>query len=90
MPVYEFRCITCGPFDLQLDMRNAASVADCPSCASSAQRHYRVGVGRATSGALRDAGRTDRARVERARSGEPLITGPPSGRLLPKSSPHRH
>ncbi|SDY59498.1 putative regulatory protein, FmdB family [Modestobacter sp. DSM 44400] len=89
MPVYEFRCPACGPFDLRLDMGNATDVANCPSCAHSARRHYGVGVGR-PSGVLRDAGRADRARVDRARSGEPVITGPPSGRRLPRSSGHRH
>ncbi|HEV7725824.1 MAG TPA: zinc ribbon domain-containing protein [Modestobacter sp.] len=90
MPLYEFRCPRCGPFDLHRDMRDAAATAPCPSCDESAQRRYSVGVGRPPSGALRDAGRTDRARLDRARSGEPVVTGPPAGRRLPRPGGHRH
>jgi putative FmdB family regulatory protein len=90
MPLYEFGCPGCGPFDLRCDMRDAAAVAPCPACGRPAQRRYRVGVGRPAAGALRDAGRADRARVDRARSGEPVVTGPPSGRRLPGGRAHRH
>ncbi|MGY1838751.1 MULTISPECIES: FmdB family zinc ribbon protein [unclassified Modestobacter] len=90
MPLYEFRCPECGPFDLHRDMRDAAATAPCPACDRTAPRHYRVGVGRPPTGALRDAGRADRARVDRARSGEPLVTGPPTGRRLPGGAAHRH
>ena len=90
MPLYEFRCPDCGPFDLRRDMRDAAATAPCPSCGRSAGRHYGVGVGRSPTGALRDAGRADRARLDRARSGEPVVTGPPSGRRLPRAGGHRH
>ena len=90
MPLYEFRCPDCGPFDLRCDMADAASTALCPSCTQAAPRRYSVGVGRPPSGALRDAGRADRARADRARSGEPVVTGPPSGRRLPRAGAHRH
>ena len=90
MPLYEFRCADCGPFDLRCDMRDAAATAPCPSCDEPAQRRYSVGVGRPPGGALRDAARADRARVDRARSGEPVVTGPPSGRRFPRTAGHLH
>ena len=90
MPIYEFCCPDCGPFDLRRDMADAAATAPCPSCTRPAARRYRVGLGQPPSGALRDAGRADRARADRARSGEPIITGPPSGRRLPRAGGHRH
>ena len=90
MPLYEFRCPECGPFDLHRDMRDAASTAPCPACDQPARRRYRVGVGHHPTGVLRDAGRADRTRVDRARTGEPTVTGPPSGRRLPGGGAHRH
>lgn len=90
MPLYEFRCPGCGPFDLRLDMRDAADAAACPSCTHPAPRRYTVAPGRPASGALRNADRADRARVDRARSGEPVITGHPSGRRVPRAGGHRH
>lgn len=83
MPLYEFRCARCGPFDLHRAMRQASEAAPCPACEEPAQRCFRVGVGRPSTGVLRDAGRADRARVDRARSGEPVLTGTLTGRRLP-------
>jgi putative FmdB family regulatory protein len=90
MPLYEFRCSGCGPFELHRAMQDAAATAPCPACATPAPRHYGVGVPRRPGGALRDAGRADRGRVDRARSGEPVFTGPPSGRRLHGLGGHRH
>ncbi len=90
MPLYEFRCPQCGPFDLRRDMQDVADAAVCPSCDQPARRVYTVSAGRPWGGPLRDAGKADRARVERARSGEPVITGPPSGRRFPRRSGHHH
>ncbi len=90
MPLYEFRCPHCGPFDLQRAMQDAATPAPCPSCARPAQRRYTVAAVGPAGGPLRDARRSDRARVDRARSGEPVITGPPTGRRLPRAGGHRH
>ena len=90
MPLYEFHCPDCGPFDLRCDMQDAGATAACPACARPARRRYRVGVGGPTGGPLRDAERVDRARVDRARSGEPVVTGPPSGRRFRPAGGHRH
>ena len=82
MPLYEFRCPQCGPFDVRRDMQDAADAALCPICDQPARRVYSVSGFRSWNGPLRDATKVDRARVDRARSGEPVITGPPSGRRL--------
>ncbi|WP_100502061.1 FmdB family zinc ribbon protein, partial [Geodermatophilus chilensis] len=90
MPLYEFRCPHCGPFDVHRDMRDAPDSTACPSCDRSARRVYSVGVSRPAGGALRDATRAERARVDRARSGEPVVTGAPSGRRFPSPRGHHH
>jgi putative FmdB family regulatory protein len=90
VPLYEFRCPCCGPFDLRRDMQDAADTAPCPFCDQAARRVYSVSGGRPWSGPLRDATKADRARVERALSGEPVITGPPTGRRFPRLGGHRH
>ncbi|WP_219418563.1 FmdB family zinc ribbon protein [Pseudonocardia nigra] len=90
MPLYEFRCPACGPFDLHREMQDAQDAATCPTCSTPARRVYSSSGGSLARGPLRDAGTTDRARIDRARSGEPTITGPPSGRRLPRSNGHRH
>ena len=90
MPLYEFRCRACGPFDLRRTMQDAAASARCPCCDRPARRVYSVSEFRPSSGLLRDAAKADRARVDRARSGEPVVTGPPSGRRLPRPPGHPH
>jgi putative FmdB family regulatory protein len=90
MPLYEFSCSRCGPFDVRCGMQDAAATAPCPSCAQPAQRRYRVGAGGPAGGVLRDAGRADRARFDRARTGAPVVTGPPTGRRLPHPGGRRH
>ena len=90
MPLYEFRCPSCGPFDLRRDMQEAGQAADCPSCGQPAQRRYTVSRGSRSEGMLRGADKLDRARADRALSGEPVITGPPSGRRLPRRGGHHH
>ena len=89
MPLYEFCCPDCGPFDVRRGMSDTADGADCPSCARPGRRVYSTGHGLA-AGPVPGAGRADRARWDRARSGEPAVTGAPSGRRLPGSPAHRH
>ena len=90
MPLYEFRCSRCGPFDLQRPMREATHAASCPTCTRTAPRSYAVRGGVGLTGPLRGAGRADRDRVDRARSGEPTVTGVRTGRRLPRSGGHGH
>lgn len=90
MPLYEFHCQSCGDFDLRRDMQDASDVAECPSCDRTARRVYSVAALRLESGPLRGATKADRRRLDRSRSGEPVITGPPSGRRFPRSGGHHH
>ena len=90
MPVYEFHCPHCGPFDARREMRQATDPAPCPCCAQPSRRVYTVPGGRSPAGPLAAAGRVDAARVDRARSGEPVVSGPPTGRRLPRPPAHRH
>ena len=90
MPVYEFRCPACGPFDLHRSMQQDTDAAACPTCTRVAPRSYAGGGTVGLTGPLRGAGRADRARVDRARSGEPRVTAGPAGRRLPRSGGHGH
>lgn len=90
MPVYEFRCPRCGPFDLRRGLQDPTDAASCPSCAEPARRVYTAPGGTLPRGPLRSAGQADRARFDRSRSGEPVVTGPPSGRRLPRPTGHSH
>jgi putative FmdB family regulatory protein len=90
VPLYEFRCPECGRFDVLRDMQDAGDITPCPSCDHPAQRLYTVSGGRPSMGRSQEPGKADRARMDRARSGEPVITGPPSGRRLPRRSGHYH
>lgn len=38
MPLYEFFCAECGPFEQRRAMSQASEPADCPSCAEPAPR----------------------------------------------------
>ncbi len=90
MPVYAFSCPDCGPFDARREMGQVTHPAPCPSCAQPSRRRYTVPGGRSPAGPLAAAGRADAARVDRARSGEPVVTGPPTGRRPARPTAHRH
>lgn len=40
MPVYAFRCPSCGPFDLSRPMAEAGKPARCPACGGEARRIF--------------------------------------------------
>lgn len=42
MPIYEFRCNTCGTFETWRSMAQASEPMLCPSCDTLAQRIYSV------------------------------------------------
>ncbi|OKH25438.1 FmdB family zinc ribbon protein [Chroogloeocystis siderophila] len=42
MPLYEFRCDTCGSFETWRSMAQASEPMLCPSCDTLAQRIYSV------------------------------------------------
>jgi putative FmdB family regulatory protein len=83
VPLYAFCCPECGPFDVHRSMSDAVDAAACPACSRLASRVYTTGAGH-SGGPVPGAGRADRARWDRARSGEPVVTGAPSGRPWPR------
>lgn len=89
MPLYEYRCAQCGPFDVRRDAEQASAPLPCPECSAPARRVYTAPGTRIRTGSLAGAGAADRARVDRALSGEPTVTTRPSGRPLPGRN-HRH
>lgn len=88
MPVYEYRCTTCGPFDHHREMAQATAPLPCPTCSNAARRAYTVPGVRSRAGLVGTASTSDRARIDRARTGAPAA-GPLSGRRL-RSAPHPH
>ena len=82
MPVYEYSCPSCGPFEELVAMDAAGEPAACPSCDRLAPRTYSLAIGPPTSSPAQ------RAMRERAESGEPrreARTGASAGH-----APHRH
>jgi putative FmdB family regulatory protein len=90
VPTYEFHCPDCGSFDAQRPMGRATDPAPCPACAEPSRRVYTPPGTRRALGPLSGAGRREAARIDRARTGEPVVTGPPGGRRLPRRAPHPH
>jgi putative FmdB family regulatory protein len=88
MPLYEYRCPLCGPFDLRRDVEQASAPLSCPTCAAPARRVYTAPGTTTRGGSLSGASATDRRRVDRALSGEPVVTGRPRGRRLPTGGHH--
>lgn len=62
MPVYEFRCEACGPFDAHHAMAQVPRAQQCPACGADSRRVFSaVGLSRANSPrarAIDDAART--------------------------------
>lgn len=61
MPLYEFDCATCGPFDAWRSMAEAGAPMACPRCGGAAERRFSAPVlGLPSPGTQR--------RIERARA----------------------
>nr|WP_137725592.1 zinc ribbon domain-containing protein [Prescottella subtropica] len=58
MPLYQFRCAQCGPFDAAHPMTSVPDAADCPDCGEVSRRQItvpRLGRGSSTAMHLLDA-----------------------------------
>ena len=88
MPLYEYRCPQCGPFDLRRAVEEASAPLSCPTCDAPVRRVYTAPGTATLNGPLSGAAAAERARVDRARSGEPVVTGPGRGRRLPTGGHH--
>lgn len=65
MPLYEFRCSVCGPFEQWRSLAQAGEPMACPNCKLAAKRIYSVAGLLTTPSALRQ-------RIEQ--SAEPKVT----------------
>ncbi|MCD2141346.1 MULTISPECIES: FmdB family zinc ribbon protein [Rhodococcus] len=58
MPLYEFRCADCGPFDVSVPMSEVSASAPCPRCEQQSRRSLtppRLGRGGSAAMRLHDA-----------------------------------
>ncbi|TCJ16145.1 zinc ribbon domain-containing protein [Rubrobacter taiwanensis] len=84
MPVYEFVCESCGPFEQWRSMGESGADMSCPECGEAARRLYTAPAIRRMSAGLYRA--LDRA--EKSASEPEVVRKPGKGRDL--RSGHRH
>lgn len=80
MPIYDFDCERCGPFEARLGLDESSGALDCPGCGTSARRVYSMPAFKALS-----AGQRKLRRIEE-RGSEPTVSAKPP---VPQK-PHRH
>lgn len=92
MPVYVYRCDQCGPYDQRRNAEDSSRLLPCPRCSGDTKRVYTAPAIRSRSGALGGASAASAAgdRIDRARAGEPIVTGAPVGRRIPSTGSHVH
>lgn len=78
MPIYEFVCEDCGPFEQRRPLEAAGAPLACPSCKREARRVFSIPNIRSMPAAL--SGAMDRA--EKSAS-EPAVVRQPAGGSLP-------
>jgi putative FmdB family regulatory protein len=85
MPVYEYSCPACGPFerDQPVALASAAPVA-CGVCGRESARVFSAPGGRGPRRArqLDGAGPLTRGRIDRSEQGIPEVGTPPPGRRM--------
>ncbi|MGF7122553.1 FmdB family zinc ribbon protein [Rhodococcus sp. BE178] len=75
IPLYQFRCAQCGPFDRTYSMATVPDSSACPACASDARRQItgpRLGHGSSTQMRLLDS-------TARSASEPAVVSGPRPG-----------
>ena len=78
MPIYEFLCDDCGPFEKRRTFAEAGDSTACPSCGEAARRVYSMPATRNVPVALSDA----MHRAEKS-AHEPEVVRQPAGEPLP-------
>jgi putative FmdB family regulatory protein len=75
LPLYEFICDGCGPFERWRDHRQAAQAMACPACGQPARRIFSTPAARAPRAMrlMTGVGPEGRDRIVRAHTGEPRI-----------------
>lgn len=84
MPVYEFICNDCGPFEQRRSFAEAGDPIVCPSCGREARRVYSIPNTRRMPAALSSA--MDRAEKS---AREPEVARRPAGGVRPRGA-HQH
>lgn len=83
MPLYEFRCRSCGPFDAVHTMADVPQDAPCPRCGGRARRAVAApALGRGAGAAMRLLDATARTAAEPG-----VVTGAPPGRRRARGTP---
>jgi putative FmdB family regulatory protein len=88
VPIYQFTCETCGPFERRRDAASAGEPAACETCGTPARRVFAAPMTRAPGDPFASASRDVRARAERSRTGEPMVShghtpaGRPAGQVM--------
>ena len=85
MPIYEFVCGGCGPFERRRSFAESGDAMACPSCGGEARRVYSMPSTRKMSTAL--SGAMDRAEKS---AHEPDVVRRPSGGSGKKGHGHGH
>jgi putative FmdB family regulatory protein len=85
VPLYEFACTPCGPFEVVRPMAEATSPARCPACGGEARRIF-------TPPGLALLARPVRRALdtEEKSAHEPSVVSRKSGRPLPHLHGHGH
>ncbi len=81
MPLYEYRCSTCGPFEARADVSDAGLGAACPRCGAVAERRFATPGSRGPRRRRQLDGLSGPAlrRVDRTEAGAASIGGLPAG-----------
>jgi putative FmdB family regulatory protein len=83
VPVYEFLCEDCGPFEQRRSFVEAGSSMRCPSCGEEARRIYSMPATKNVPAALSKA----MNRVEKS-THEPEVVRRPEGGTIPGTRYH--
>lgn len=78
MPLYEFRCHKCGPFEKLLTIAECSSPMTCPACEEPAKRIFSPPA--VLSGSLRLKHESEPQLVKRDKESEPRFKSHAGGR----------
>jgi len=74
VPIYDFACELCGPFEQRRDPVSAGDPLECTGCGAPARRVYGPPMVRSPGNPFASGTREVRSKVERAHTGEPVIS----------------
>jgi putative FmdB family regulatory protein len=85
MPVYEFVCEDCGPFEEQRTFAESGDPASCPECETEARRVYSMPSFTSLSKAQKELRRREERSGEPKLGVKPRPEGPPEKPKLQRS-----